>query len=387
MEQTPAPRRLFLGRTRSLEVMGLVAAALVAIAFLVWGAHMGRAGEPAGSALWPARDGSIVVWRSAAGSLAVRMTDAAGVATDSSPGAGSDVRLIAGGSRPVLLVTVAGGGHRLVRYAPATHTWSTIAASLDPAELTSAATAGDLAYLPVGRGSRAAVIAVRPGVGTVARFPLPILEPDLSALIAQPATPGGKAGRGHVNCLLVAGSHVLAMTSTPAAAAITDLQTKASAPLTGYTRVVAATVGGDGIVYALAWRAAPTLSLRFLRIDPHSLHVLAAWDADVTPSAEPVWALPARFGAIFYSPGAPDSLDPWSATDLWLVDQNGARENSTVAANVGERMGPGRGDSVLFYGRPGDGVVSRLDIDDGALSRADARLSAPSGATILLAAD
>ena len=200
------------------------------------------------------------------------------------------------------------------------------------------------------------MIAVRPGVGTVARFPLPILEPDLSALIAQPATPGGKAGRGHVDCLLVAGSHVLAMTSTPAAAAITDLQTKASAPLTGYTRVVAATVGGDGIVYALAWRAAPALSLRFLRIDPHSLHVLAAWDADVTPSAEPVWALPTRFGAIFYWPGAPDSLDPWSATDLWLVDQNGARENSTVAANVGERMGPGRGDSVLFYGRPGDGV-------------------------------
>ncbi len=115
---------------------------------------------------------------------------------------------------------------------------------------------------------------------------------------------------------------------------------------------------------------------------------MSAWDTDVAPSDEPVWALPTRFGAVFYSPGAPGSLDAWSATDLWLVDARrrprelGRRRRTSV-----ERMGPGRGDSVLFYGRPGDGVVSRLDTDDGALSRADARLSAPSGATILLAAD
>jgi hypothetical protein len=387
LEQTPPQRRRSLESTRSFEVMGLVAAALVAAAFLVWGAHIGRAGEPAGGAPWPARDGSIVVWRSATGSLAVRMTNAAGGSTDSSLGPGSDVRLIAGGSRPVLLVTLAGGGHRLVRYTPATRTWSTLAASLDPTDLTSAAVADGLAYLPSGRGSRAAVIAVRAGVGTVARFPLPVLEPDLSALVAAPGAAAGKASRGHVACLLVSGGRVLMITSTPAAAAITDLQTKASVPLTGYTGVVAATVGGDGIVYVLAWRAAPALSLRFLRIDPRSLHVLAASDADVALSTEPVWALPTRFGAIVYSAGTPDSRDPWSGTNIWLVDENGVRENSTVAANVGERMGPGRGDSVLFYGRPGDGAASRLDIDDGALSRADARLGAPSGATILLAAD
>jgi hypothetical protein len=381
-------RRLSLGRTRSLEAAGLVAAGLVAVAFLVWGAHMGRAGEPAGSALWPARDGSIVVWRSAGGALAVRMTDAAGAATDSSLGAGSDARLIAGGERPVILVTAPGGGHRLVRNVPAVHTWSTIAAALAPADLTTAAMAGGLAYLPVGRGSQASVIAVRADGRTAARIPLPILEPDPSAFMALPGAGAGtgKASRGHVVCLLVVGDDVLAITSTPAAAAVTDLQTRARVSLAGFTKIFGATVGGDGIVYILAGRADPAFSLRFLRVDPHSMRVLSAWDTGVAATDEPVWALPTRFGAVFYSPGAPGALDAWSGTNVWLVDGSGARENSTVSPNVGERMGPGRKDSVLFYDRP-DGVVTRLDTDDGALSRASARLSAPSGATIVLAAD
>ena len=50
-----SPRRLPFGRTRSLEVAGLVLATVLAVAFLVWGAHMGRAGEPAVAALWPKR--------------------------------------------------------------------------------------------------------------------------------------------------------------------------------------------------------------------------------------------------------------------------------------------------------------------------------------------
>jgi hypothetical protein len=50
-------------------------------------------------------------------------------------------------------------------------------------------------------------------------------------------------------------------------------------------------------------------------------------------------------------------------------------------------MGPGAGDSVLLYGRPAGSAVSRLDTDDGVLSRAGSRLAAPPGATVLLAAD
>ncbi len=382
-------RRFSPGRTRSLEAAGLVAAAVVAVAFLVWGAHMGRAGEPAGATLWPAGDGSLVVWRSGAGSLTARLTDAAGFSTDSALGAGSDARLIAGEPRPVVLLTVPGGGHRLVRYAPATGAWTTIAASLDPADLTTAALARGLAYLPVGTGRRAAVIAVGPDGRTVARIPLPVLEPDPHSLMALPGSGAGagKASRGHVAALLVADGDVLAITSTPAAAAVTDLRTKASVSLAGYTQIVAATVGGDGIVSILAGRADPAFTLRFLRVDPRTMRVLSAWDTGVAATREPGSALPTRFGAVFYLPGVPDSLDAYSGTNIWLVDGSGARQNSAVSSDVGLRMGPGRGDSVLFYGKPAGGVVTRLDTDDGALSRADARLSAPSGATVVLAAD
>jgi hypothetical protein len=147
-------------RTRSLQAAGVVAATLIAVAFLVWGAHMGRAVESGAGTLWPPSAGSIVVWSDGPGSLTAALTSAAGGATDSSLGAGSAARLVAGGSRPVVLVTGAEGGHRLVRYAPATHTWATVAASLDPTDMTTAVVARDLVYLPVGQGRHAAVVAV-----------------------------------------------------------------------------------------------------------------------------------------------------------------------------------------------------------------------------------
>jgi hypothetical protein len=376
-------------RTRALEAAGIVAAVLVAVASLAWGARSGRAGEPAGNVLWPASDGSLVIWRSDDGSLTARATDAAGVSTDSSLGTGSDARLIAGGLRPVVLLTGPGRGHRLVRYAPATRTWSTIAASLDPAGLTTAALVRGLAYLPEGTGSRAAVVAVRADGRLKTRYPLPILEPDPSVLTTSSRTGAGaaKTSRGHVAALLAARGDVLAITSTSAAAAVTNLQTRASVSLSGYTQIVAATVGGDGLVYILAGRSDPAFTLRFLRVDPRSMRIVSVWDTGVSPTQEAGWALPTRFGAVFYSPGVPGSLDASSGTSVWIVDGSGARENSTVSSNIGERLGPGRSDSVLFYGNAGVTAVTRLDTDDGALSRADGRLSAPSGATVLLAAD
>ena len=102
---------------------------------------------------------------------------------------------------------------------------------------------------------------------------------------------------------------------------------------------------------------------------------------------EPGSALPTRFGAVFYLPGVPRSLDAYSGTNIWLVDGSGFRQNSAVSSNVGVYMGPGRVASVLFYGSPAGGAVTSLDTYDGALSRASARLSAPSGATVVLAAD
>jgi hypothetical protein len=388
---TPATRRRLFGRAHSLEAAGLLLAVLVAAAFLVWGTRMGRAGAGSANPAWPAGSGSLVAWRAADGALTARVTDSAAIATDSSLGAGNDVRLIAGGPRPVVLVTGAEGGHRLLRYTPAARAWATLAASLNPRDLTSAAMAGGLAYVPVGAGDQAAVLAVRADGAVAARFALPVLEPDPNALLALPGQAAGSgsrtAGRGRVAALLVARGHVLALTATSLAAAITDLRTRVSVSLGSYTRIVAATVGGDGFVYILAGSADPAFTLRFLRIDPRTMRSLAAWDTGVAASSQPAWSLPTRFGAVFYSPGAPRSLDADSGTNIWLLDGGGARKNVAISSNVGVRMGPGASDSVLFYGEPAGAVVSRLDTDDGALSRAPARLAAPAGATVLLAAD
>jgi hypothetical protein len=387
----PAGRRHLFGRVRSIEAAGLLAAVLVAAAFLVWGTHMGRAGRGGGDPAWPAGSGSLVVWRSADGTLTARVTNAAGSAIDTSLGEGNDARLVAGGGHPVVLVGGADGGHRLLRYAPARHAWSTLATSLHPGELTAAAVAAGLAYVPVGTGRGAAVVAVRPDGAVAARYALPVLEPDPNALLAQAGQAAGAgtrtAGRGRVAALVAVHDEVLAVTATPFAAAITDLRTGVRVSLGSYTRIVAATVGGDGFVYLLAGSADPAFTLRFLRIDPRAMRSLAAWDTGVAASSQPAWALPTRFGAIFYSPGTPHSIDAYSGTSVWLLDGGGARTNSAVSSDVGLRMGPGAGDSVLLYGTPAGRAVSRLDTDDGVLSRAGARPAAPPAATVLLAAD
>ena len=382
--------KLTVDRTRSLQTAGVVAATLIAVAFLVWGARMGRAVESGADTLWPPSAGSIVVWSDGAGSLTATVTSAAGVATDSSLGAGSAARLVAGGSRPVVLVTGAEGGHRLLRYAPVTRTWATVAASLNPADLTTAVVARDLVYLPVGKGRHAVVMAVELNTGrTAARLRLPTLVPDPRALLtlSGPAAGTRAASRGHVTALLTAGGRVLAVTATPFAAAVTDLATHASVSLGGYTQILAATVGGDGIVYVLAGSNDPAFTLRFLRVDPRTMRLVSVWDTGIAATDEPVSALPTRFGAVFYAPGVPHSLDAYSGTNVWLVDGSGARENSAVSSNIGVRMGPGRGDSVLIYGSPAGAVVSRLGTDDGSLDRHLTRLGAPAAATVVLAAD
>ena len=384
--------RLTFDRTHSLQAAGVVVAALAAIAFLVWGAHLGHAGETGDATLWPPRAGTMVVWRDGAGSLTAALTNAAGTTTESSLGSGSAARLVAGGTRPVVLVTIPGGGHRLTRYDPATRTWATIAASLEPTDMTTAVIARDLVYLPVGRGRRAAVIALDPKTGrTTARLRLPVLVPDPTALLKLPGSPAAALaadrGRGRVAALLLADGRVLAISATPLAAAVTDLASRASVSLGGYTRIVAATVGGDGIVYILAGSADPAFTLRFLRVDPRTMRLVSLWDTGVADSEEPVSALPTRFGAVFYAPGEPRSRDAYSGTNVWLVDAGGAHQNSAVSSNIGLDLGPGRGDSVLFYGFPAGGVISRLRTDDGAQARQGAPLRAPSGATVVLAAD
>ena len=381
--------KLTARRARSLQAAGVVVAALIAVGLLVWGAHMGRAVESGATLLWPPGGGSIVVWSDGRGSLTAALTDTAG-RTTGSLGPGSAARLIAGGRRPVVLVTGTEGGHRLVRYAPATRTWATIAASLDPADMTSAVVSGDLVYLPVGRGRRAAVTAVDLTTGrTAARLRLPVLVPDPGALLSLSGPKAGTraAGRGHVTALLAAGGRVLAVSATPFAAAVTDLATRASVSLGGYTKILGATVGGDGLVYVLAGSDDPAFTLRFLRLDPRAMRLVSIGDTGVAATDEPVSALATRFGAVFYAPGVPHSLDAYSGTNVWLVDGNGARENSAVSSNIGLRMGPGRGDSVLIYGSPAGAVVSRLGIDDGSLDRRGAGLEAPPGAAVVLAAD
>jgi len=157
---------------------------------------------------------------------------------------------------------------------------------------------------------------VRPDGAVAARYPLPVLEPDPNALLAQPGQAAGAgtraAGRGRVAALLAVHGDVLAVTATPFAAAITDLRTGARVSLGSYTRIVASTVGGDGFVYLLAGSADPAFTLRFLRIDPRTMRSLAAWDTGVAASSQTAWALPTRFGAIVYSPGTPHSIDAYS---------------------------------------------------------------------------
>ncbi len=382
-------------RRHSLEAAGLVLAVALAAALLVWGAHQGRAGVRSVDLGWPGGS-SLIVWRSPNGIMTARLTQADGATIQRDLGPGTDARLVTGDGTPLLLITDASGGRRLLRFSPTTHRWTTLAASLTPDGLTTAVAGGGLVYFTEGAGKGAVVVAVRTDGRTaariVARYRLPVLPPDPQALLpgysgAGAASPLATPRRGKVDDLFVAGGHLLALTSTHDAAAVADLTSGVTTPLTGFTRIAAATMGGDGLLYVLAGRADPTFSLQFLRVDPKPMQVISAWDTGAADLFEPVTALPTRFGAVFYSPGTPHTLGASSDTNVWLVDSSGIHQNSAVSSNTGIRMGPGRSDTVLLYGFPAGGTVSRLGTSDGALSRASARLSAPSDASVLVAAD
>ena len=307
---------------------------------------MGRAGEPASpTRRGPTSAGSLVVWRGGDGALTARMTSAAGVTTVSSLGAGSDARLVAGGRAS------RGPGDRPRRRTPpgalrAGHgTWSDGRRLARPGRADDRRP-GPRPRLPAG-GRRKPGGGRRRAPGRPHRRPLPAARssnPTRAPSWRCRARRSGArtASRGHVAALARrrrrrAGGH-----PTTAAAAVTDLQTGASVSLGGYTRIVAATVGGDGS--STSSPGAPTRPSRCASCA--STRARCASCRPGTPGVaarprSPASALPTRFGAVFYLPGVPHSLDAYSGTNIWLVDGGGARQNSAVSSNVGVRMGPG----------------------------------------------
>ena len=375
-------------KLRRIEIVSLVVAAMLAAGLLVWGDRMGRAGARTVERFWTG-GGSLVVWRSAGGRLTARFTGSGGTAVERGLGGGVAARPVAGGRRPLILVTDASGGHRLLEYDATTTRWRVVLASPDPHDLTSAVAIGALVYVPQGSGRRAAVVAVHPDGRIAATYRLPKLPPDPTALLPGPSQPGplSHPGRGAVDALLSADGHVLAVTSSRSAAGLTDLLTGRTVTFNGYTQVQAATMGGDGMIYVLTGANDTAFSLRILRIDPRSMQIVSAFDTGALDRGRPATALPSSFGAVIYSPGVPRSLDALSGTEVWLVDGGGLRENATVSSDDGLLMGPGHGDSALLYGGVAGDVVTRVGLSDGAVRRADARLTAPSGTTVVLAAD
>ena len=379
-------------RLRRVEIISLVGAVVLAAVLLVWGSHMGRARAGTVGRFWSG-GGSLLVWRSH-GELVARFTAATGSPVERRLGDGVAARLVAGGHRPLLLVTDVHGGHRLLDYDGTSARWRTILASPQPHDLTNAVMARGLVYVARSSAHGPTVVAIRRDGRTAATYRLPKLPPDPTALLALPSRPGtgtggasAGVGRARVDALVAAGGRVLAVTSTRAAAGLTDLSSGRTVTFDGYVDVRAATTGGDGMVYVLAASNDPAFSQRVLRIDPRSLRIVFTFDTGVAGHGRPASALPSRFGAVFYSPGTPGSIDALSGTDLWLVDGGGLNENSTVTSDDGALMGPGPGDSVLLFGSPAGAAVTSVGLSDGAVRRADAHLTAPSGTVVVLAAE
>ena len=303
---------------------------------------------------------ALVVWRSGAGPLIARFTSAGGTTSERSLGTGSDVRLIAGAPRPVLLVTDPGGGHRLLRFSPADGEWSTIAAALSRGDLTTAALSRGLIYLPVGTGRRAAVLATGAAGRIVARLPLPVLEPDPSTLVTAPGAPIAVArpGCGSVSAPRRRRRHAGRDLDGPGGRRDRPAHPRDCLAFQLHG-VVAATVGGDGFVYLLAERSDPAFTLRFLRIAVHPLRVLWA-DTGADPGLRR-YGTGQRFWRRLLRAWGARLADASSATSLWLIDATGARREGAVAHRTsGLRMGPGRGDSGLLYGWSSGSAVTRF---------------------------
>jgi len=247
--------------------------------------------------------------------------------------------------------------------------------------LTSLEVAG-LRYFQVGDS----VVAVQDDA-TTATYPLPVLMPDKTA----GDFPGGYKGlysgvsAGTVSGLVAADSgDVLAFAFTGRAAAVTDLMTKETTQIAGYSRLGAAARDASGKIEVIAWKAQDeSQDMQLLILDPVTLAVLSTVDLGVTPANHlRDYLLPGLGHDAVVAVAAGDETAGVSLS-IWTVDGAALSAKASPPLNSGLAIAPADATSVYVYDGPGTNKVGQFDLASHAFVSDLPSLRAPAGSYVV----
>lgn len=225
------------------------------------------------------------------------------------------------------------------------------------------------------------VVAVQGGA-TIATYPLPILQPDSSAGDFPPGYKGVYTGvsTGTVSALIPTDTgDVLAFTFTGRAAAVTDLKTKETTQISGYSRLGAGALDASGRIELVAWKAQDEKqNMRLLVLDPSSLAVTSTIDLGSTPAKHlRDMLLPGLGHDAVLAVAAGD--DAGVALTIWTVDGSKVRSMGGPPADTGLSIAPADASSVYVYDGPGKNKVGVFDLASQQFTPDVPSLRAPTG--------
>ena len=230
------------------------------------------------------------------------------------------------------------------------------------------------------------VVALSNGA-VVGRYALPVLKPDPSAGQLPAGYKGlfNGTGTGQVSAFVATpAGHVLAFTSTGLAAAITDLMSQQTVPLTGYGTVGSAVRTSSGRLVALAWRGyQSTYPMQVLTLDGASLKLGEASSTGLTPDSylRDQMILGAGHDAVLSVARGDEKAGV--TLSLWNVDGARVSAGPVLPTNVGLEIGPAADGGLYVFGGPAANTVSRLDPASGVLTRDIPELRAPAGTYVV----
>lgn len=231
-----------------------------------------------------------------------------------------------------------------------------------------------------------AVVAVKNGV-TTATYPLPVLQPDSTAGDFPAGYKGVYSGvsTGSVSALVASeAGDVLAFTFTGRAAAVTDLITRKTTQISGYSRLGSGVRDSSGNIEVLAWKAQDEgQTMKLLVLDAKSLAVQLTVDSGASPANHlRDYLLPGLGHDAVLAVAAGDESVGISLS-IWTIDGAKLSARPSPPLNSGLAIAPADATSIFVYDGPGQNRVGQLDLVSKAFTPDLASLRAPTGSYVV----
>ncbi len=241
---------------------------------------------------------------------------------------------------------------------------------------------GGVQYVQMG----GVVVAARSG-SLIGSYPLPTLAVDPTAGQAPAGYKGvySGVGVGIVSALVptTAGA-VLAFSFTGRAAAVTNLMTGKTAPISGYSKLGPAARTASNKIMVLAWSALDeTRAIQILVLDPDKLQITATIDTGLSAASFLRAVVLPGLGHDAVVAVAKGDEAAGVSLSVWTVDGAIIGRPAVLPVNCGLEVAPAGVSSVYVYNGPAKNTVGRLDLSSGSFAPDLPQLRAPAGSYVV----